>query len=408
MGTEVHEPAAAAAGALSDWEASLFARVQRVVSSRQPQMADRTGRIPVENYTSSERLALERANVFAQTPLLAGFSAQVPNPGDFLTHDRTGVPLLITRDREGALHAFLNVCRHRGLKVAEPPCGSGRTNFVCRYHGWSYDLDGQLKGVPLAYGFPDLDRAASGLVPLPVDERHGLIFVRTTPGAALDLEAFLAPLARDFETFGLGDHVVFDTSSRVVKGNWKLMIDANLEGYHVPVLHRQSGALAFHEYVVVHDGWDRHARFLLPLKGFPGYPTPQDAHRGIRNHAGVLYVIFPNTLVFFLMRSVHVLTTFPLDPDHSLVQGATLVEKGEVDEAGEQFLQANYDWYWTTIFEDIEAVESIQAAARSGANREFITGRYEFGLDRFHAALEAACRPGPPPRNAAGEQEERS
>ena len=79
-----------------------------------------------------------------------------------------------------------------------------------------------------------------------------------------------------------------------------------------------------------------------------------------------------------------------------------------MDEAGRQFLQANYDWYWTTIFEDIEAVESIQAAVRSGANREFITGRYEFGLERFHSALEAACRPGSTQSIAAGEQEERS
>jgi phenylpropionate dioxygenase-like ring-hydroxylating dioxygenase large terminal subunit len=192
----------------------------------------------------------------------------------------------------------------------------------------------------------------------------------------------------------------------VVNGNWKLMLDANLESYHVPVLHRQSGALAFHEYVVVHDGWDQHARFLLPLKSFPGYPAPEDAHRGIRNHAGVLYVVFPNTLIFFLMRSVHVLTTFPLDADHSLVQGATLVEQGAVDEASRPFLQGNYDWYWTTIFEDIEAVESTQAAIRSGANREFITGRYEFGLARFHAALQAACLPDSATRLAGGEAEE--
>jgi phenylpropionate dioxygenase-like ring-hydroxylating dioxygenase large terminal subunit len=394
---------------MSQWEAALLERVEQLVSSGRPQMVEQTARIPAENYYSPERLALERQNVFSKFPLLVGFSSQIPNPGDFLTHDRAGVPLLLTRDREGVLHAFLNVCRHRGLKVAEPACGSGRANFVCRYHGWSYDLDGKLSGVPLPYGFPDLDRAASGLVSLPVAELYGLIFVRTWPGPALDLREYLAPLRHDFEAFGLGDHVIFQSSNRVVQGNWKLMLDANLEGYHVPVLHRASGALAFHPYVVVHDGWDPHARFLLPLKGgFPGYPAAQDAHRGIRNHAGVLYVIFPNTLVFFLMRTVHVLTTFPIDADRSLVQGFTLVEKGPVDEAGEQFLQASYDWYWTTIFEDIEAVESIQAAVRSGANREFITGRYEFGLERFHSALEAACRPGSAPRRAAGEQEETS
>jgi phenylpropionate dioxygenase-like ring-hydroxylating dioxygenase large terminal subunit len=388
---------------LSQWEAALLDRVRQAVSSRQPQMSERTARIPAEHYFSPDRLALERRNVFGKLPVLVGFSSQIAQPGDFLTHDRAGVPLLLTRDREGALHAFLNVCRHRGLKVAEPPCGSGRSNFVCRYHGWSYDLDGQLRGVPLPYGFPDLDRGARGLVPLPVAEMCGLIFVRTSPGPAIDLREFLAPLVQDFETFGLGDHVVFASSNRVVQGNWKLLIDANLEGYHVPVLHRQSGALAFHEHVVVHDGWDPHARFLLPLKGFPGYPAPEDAHRGIRNHAGVLYVVFPNTFIFFLMRSAHVLTTFPLDEERSLVQAATLVEDGTADEAGRQFLQANYDWYWTTIFEDIEAVESIQAAVRSGANREFLVGRYEFGLERFHAALEAACRPGSVQRLAVGE-----
>jgi phenylpropionate dioxygenase-like ring-hydroxylating dioxygenase large terminal subunit len=373
-----------------DWEQELLDRLNRAAASGRPLMSERSGTIPAENYASPERLALERRHVFQRFPLLVGLSSMARHPGDFFTHDHTGVPILVVRGRDGELRAFINACRHRGVKVACEPAGSGKSTFICRYHGWSYDLDGRLRGVPLEYGFPGLDRSGRGLVPLPVGERFGLVFVRLEPDATLDLGAFLGPMCRDLEDFELDRHVVFESSSRTVSGNWKLMIDANLEVYHVPVLHKRTGAPLFRDHLLVHDAWDPHARFLLPHQQIPGFPSAADEHRGIRKHAGVLYFIFPNTFVFFMIRGVNVLVTFPVDESHCRVNGFTLVEDGPADPVAREFLKVSYNWYWSTILEDIEVVEAAQPTLHTGANRDLLVGRYEFGLQRFHGLLQDA------------------
>ena len=122
----------------------------------------------------------------------------------------------------------------------------------------------------------------------------------------------------------------------------------------------------------------------------PGFPTAVDEHRGIRKHAGVLYFVFPNTFVFFMLRTVNILSTFPLDEGRCVVEGVTVVEGGPVDSVQKEFLDWAYKWYWSTIREDIEVAELAQAGMLSGANQEFLAGRYEFGVQRFHELLENA------------------
>src|SRR4029079_6463562 len=109
---------------------------------------------------------------------------ELPSPGDYRADDLSGAPILVVRVGDGRLNAFLNVCRHRGAKVATGS-GSGKRLFVCPYHAFTYDLTGRLTKLP-AEGFRGLACADHSLVPLPVAELHGLIWVQATPGADLD------------------------------------------------------------------------------------------------------------------------------------------------------------------------------------------------------------------------------
>ncbi len=121
---------------------------------------------PVATYTCPRQAAREAERFFSSAPLFFGLSCELSNPGDFRADDLSGVPVLVVRGKDGALNAFLNVCRHRGAKVASGR-GSGKRLFVCPYHAWTYDLDGRLTRIAPAEGFPGVTCEERSLVPHP-------------------------------------------------------------------------------------------------------------------------------------------------------------------------------------------------------------------------------------------------
>jgi len=148
-------------------------------SGRDQRMLGRVVRLPVNIYTDSGILENEMASVFRNHPMVAGHVSSVRDPGTYLLSDWVKFPYVIVRATDGRLRAFLNICRHRGARIVSGngPCLKA---FVCPFHGWSYGLDGQLKGVTKPYNFPELDREKFALIELPVVERAGLIWIHPT------------------------------------------------------------------------------------------------------------------------------------------------------------------------------------------------------------------------------------
>ena len=122
-------------------------------------------------------------------------SARIPRAHDFIVRDVLGISVLVSRGADGVVHAYLNYCRHRGARPAEG-CGNAR-RFSCPYHGWVYDSEGSLVGIPGRRGFVEVDRTNSGLVALPCEERHGLVWVVLTADAPMDLDEHLGPLGAE-------------------------------------------------------------------------------------------------------------------------------------------------------------------------------------------------------------------
>src|SRR5205814_8681 len=148
----------------------------------------------------------------------------------------------LVRDRRGAARAFLNVCRHRGAKVAHG-CGNAKA-FSCPYHAWSYDLSGKLTFVPDERNFPGLEAERRGLRPLPVAEKHGMIWVIPTPAAdgatSFDIDPWLGELGPELGGYGLERYHHYETRTLVEPMNWKLVEDTFLEGYHIGFLHQKT------------------------------------------------------------------------------------------------------------------------------------------------------------------------
>jgi phenylpropionate dioxygenase-like ring-hydroxylating dioxygenase large terminal subunit len=140
---------------------------------------------PASAYTSPERFEAEMRVLFNGMPQLAGLSCEAAAPGSYLTTTAGRVPVVVVRQPDGTVKAFVNVCRHRGATLLRCPIGDGLRKITCPYHAWTYSLDGCLRSFPGAEaGFDDIDKSTHGLIELPVAERYGLIFVRNDPSAA--------------------------------------------------------------------------------------------------------------------------------------------------------------------------------------------------------------------------------
>src|SRR4051812_48525670 len=190
--------------------------------------------IPNTWYTSPVVAAAERNAVFGASWQMVGRSAQVAEKGAYLTANVAGEPILVVRGDDGVLRAFFNVCRHRAAPLLTEPCGR-TTKLRCRYHGWTYDLTGRLRGTPEFDGVNGFRREDNGLAALTVAVCGGLVWVRPDAEAE-SLRQTLGPLRERLavlETLRWAGRRTYDLAC-----NWKVFVDNYLDGgYHINTVH---------------------------------------------------------------------------------------------------------------------------------------------------------------------------
>ncbi len=363
----------------------LIHQIFDAIDRGMPPMAERFTRNDTSAYTSPQRAAREREVLFRNHPIVAGFSSQIPNAGDYLTEDLAPVPILVVRNASGELRAFINICRHRGAKLVAG-CGNTAKLFSCPYHAWSYDTDGRLVAIPDDYGFEGLDRAASGLVALPVAEKYGLIFVIPTPGDSININAMLAGLGDDIESYGIGSMAHQET--RVVRRrmNWKLVSDTFWEAYHIKVLHAQNVAPLFVKNLAMFDAFGRNTRYIGVRKSIEKLRDLPEEKWDLLPHATILMNLFPNTIL--VMQSDHA-EVYRIFPDGMHV-GESVTAISILAPAPSPKWSRTMDLLLGVVDQDFTLGEGIQRNFESGALRKVTYGRYENALDHFHRSIREA------------------
>ena len=276
--------------------------------------------IPVENYFSADVRDAEVERLFRPLPLIVGHASELP-PGHVLAHDEYGVPMLLTRDADGRFRAFLNVCRHRGMRLVDASTARRcrKASIVCPYHGWTYRLEGALRHRLHAEAFDACDAAHESLVALPAEERHGLLWVVPTAGATIDVAAFLDGLDDELPFFGIAGLRPFRTVRAEYPANWKLIVDAFLEAYHIRVLHKETIYPFFADGLTAADA----LRPAHPVAGRA--PRRRGVGEGRRiarpptwralcELATPSHVIFPNTITIFHPDYLSLVTLYPVGP----------------------------------------------------------------------------------------------
>lgn len=367
-------------------------RILNYLETRSTTMADAVYRNPVTDYTCAEQFAREREIFFRASPLLVGLSCEVPAPGDYLTDDFSGVPILLVRGDDGRLNALINVCRHRGARLVE---GRGRIKkaFVCPYHAWSYDRRGCLIGRPHADAFEGVEAKDHGLRPLPVVERHGLIWVCPTPGAAFDIEAQLGGLDGELAAYDFRHYHHYETRDLQQRMNWKLVVDTFLETYHLNVLHRNTIDPILYSNLGAFDAFGRNLRLIAARRSIGELQEQPEKDWDLIKHTAVVYVLFPNTVL--IMQGDHLETwrVYPAGdtPDAARMHVSLYTPEKAASDSARRHWDRNFQLLLDTVEkEDFPVGEGIQRGFHSGAQEHITFGRNEPGLGYYHRQVREA------------------
>jgi phenylpropionate dioxygenase-like ring-hydroxylating dioxygenase large terminal subunit len=357
---------------------------QRVLDHVARGTTDRGGEVwlePAENYRSPQRLTAE-LEIFrrAATPFCP--SAALPEKGSYLAREAAGTPIVAVRGADGAVRAFRNACRHRGMQLVTD-AGCARA-FVCRYHGWTYALDGRLDYVPHEQGFPGLDKNRHGLVPVTATERHGLVFVNQqgpdTPDESLAVLPTLMGAERPF----------FGAAESEFDANWKLLLEGFIEGYHIRTTHPKTFLPYGFDNLNVVDIFGRNSRVTYPFQRIKKLAEVAPAARRVEGQLTYAYHLFPNVLVIVLSRHTKLLILEPVGIDRTKMVSYAFAN-GSGDEAMSE-AKRDAEFSTTGAAEDRAVVCAIQRGLASGANEAFTFGHFESAIVHFHRTLDAALK----------------
>lgn len=338
----------------------------------------------------------ERQRIFRRVPLMLGASCEVPDPGNFKTMEVDGVPVLITRAKDGRVRTFLNSCTHRGAKLADG-CGHAH-RFTCPYHAWTFGADGHLLAVASRQDFGEVDAARQGLVEFPTTERAGLIWAILNPDAPPQFDAFLQGIDQMLTGFGFENWTYFRTQS-FQGANWKLAFDAHLDFYHLPVLHRNTfgskiSNLAQYYYIGPHQrlGLVNREKHPLEMDDITQLAElPQDEWPMNTLLFGE-WIIFPNVSINCFYKGGRGVIISQILPGPTVRESTTVQIFLHENPPGNEQLQDAHemaDFLGRVVSEeDLPMSREQQKMMDTGLLPQVMMGRNEGGLQHFHAWID--------------------
>ena len=349
--------------------------------------------VPAAAYTSPERLVADNALLLA-SPQLVGYASELPAPGSDCTKTVMGRSIVMTRNVDGMVKAFDNVCLHRQSQIVSG-CGTAR-RFACPYHAWTYDLEGNLVGVPGKEGFPQTLAHSRKLAELPATEYAGFLWVSLQRDATLDIAAHLGPLSDELASWGIGQWSPLGEKVLDWPIDWKLAIDTFAENYHFATVHKTTFGTVARSNCTVFDSFGPHHRLVFPLNNILELDDmPEDQWNPLQ-HVLVIYALFPNIVLSVTITNGELFRVYPTDvPGRSITvhQNSTPLDVSEESVAAGA--QAVFDFAHATVRdEDYRLVEKLQANLEAKTRDHLVFGRNEPGLQHRHVtwleALEAA------------------
>ena len=364
-----------------------------------------TGPVPIEPCFSQSYYELERERIFKKVWLIVGRAEEIASPGAFFVHDMPvgDTSILVVRGKDGKIRAFHNMCSHRGNKLVWDDSGTCRGYFACVFHSWAYDTTGALRIVPDEKNFFELPKAELGLTPVACDVWGGFIFINLDPRPQETLLEYLDGIVPQLDGYP------FDTLRQThgwtvdEKVNWKILLDAQNEVYHLPYLHETTfpDTFAWDEKKDVRNlafkRFGRHCVYANEMN--PGASvTATEALMGRMDPTLFqapstmiggfdFYVIFPNSVLAMLGKSLIHYRLWPSAPDQT--RWEIRMYNPAPANAGEmlvhEYVKAKVR---DTLQEDACNHEKIQCMLKSGAKKYFYMQDEEVQIRFFHKVVD--------------------
>jgi phenylpropionate dioxygenase-like ring-hydroxylating dioxygenase large terminal subunit len=386
------------------------------LTQRYPQIG--TGPVSTDIYHEPATYQKEMEAIFKRCWFMIGRVDQIPHTGDFFVYEMPTFrqSLLICRDREGNVNGFHNVCSHRGNVVEHRESGTNKGLFMCRFHGWTYDLKGNIARVRDEEGFFDLDKCKLALKRVPTQIWEGFIFVAPVDDPPQTLEEYLGEQGRDLVGYQWSACTQSYQWETEIGCNWKLAVDSPAEIYHIPILHPTSAAPTMmasgNPYgrllnVEIKGPHRTNSHYSVagepkPVQGLAyrnaaaaqnvvqstlDYEMPKGMNATRSKHWTVDLVIFFPGLSFTASAGMYTAhQVWPLGPDRCLYQQRVFVRKAR--NAAERFGQENtMVEFRDVVMEDLGTLERTQRALNSGRIKEFYFHDHELALRHQHKVV---------------------
>jgi phenylpropionate dioxygenase-like ring-hydroxylating dioxygenase large terminal subunit len=354
----------------------------------EPPLSDEHGTIPVAHYTDPARIAAERARLFRALPIPIAHVSEVLAPRSVVVRELDGVSIILARSEDGVLHGMLNACRHRGVRLVREPSSCPKA-LVCPYHNWTYGLDGALRHVPHACAFEATETAGRDLVPVRIEERHGIVWASLSPNAPSVAEH----LGELDEEITLERDVALRRQVSEQRGNWKFLMEAFLEGYHIRSLHRST---VYPFFVDARSAAERVGPHVRAATARRTAREANEADAPLRELTTPSYMIFPATTLILHPDWTSLVVVQPLATDRFLWSHTQLVHEDDVPktDAAIAHFERSFSLIEGSVFsgEDLLMCAEIQNGIETGANESFLFGRLESPALWFHESIRAALQ----------------
>jgi phenylpropionate dioxygenase-like ring-hydroxylating dioxygenase large terminal subunit len=361
-------------------ESDAIERIFNHIDNGTTDLGDTVWKEPVSNYHSKERFDAE-ISLLRRSPIPYCPSAALPDNGSFIARTASGTPLLVVRGEDGVVRAFINACKHRGMKVAD---GSGckKKAFVCPYHAWAYDLNGKLKNIPGQEAFPEIDINDTGLSEISAIEKGGIVYVTQEGEIA---EHMLKNAIDFFEP----DQEMFSYNEVVDEANWKLLTETLLEGYHIKSLHKDTFYPFGLDNINLVETSGPNSRVIFPFKRIETIRHMNPAERRLNGVATSVFHLFPNASISILSKHSSLTIMEPLSPSSVKIINY-LVYNSKINGKDISLEEAKKDAKFVNESgqnEDREAARAIQETVTTSANSHLTFGFFEKAIVNFHQHL---------------------
>ncbi|MCW1383909.1 Rieske 2Fe-2S domain-containing protein [Novosphingobium sp. KCTC 2891] len=356
------------------------------VEQRTTDQTGATMQVPARAYLDPEQWQREIDLIFKRLPLMLALTIELPNKGDYKAMEPMDIPVLISRGADGKARAFLNVCRHRAMKLLDEGTGNC-ARFSCPYHGWTYASDGRLVGVAEASTFGEVDKPALGLQELPCEEIAGMIFVILTPGLAIDVRSFLGGMLDDLAALRL-ETWYFHKTRRMEGANWKVAYDGYLEGYHFQAAHPETVTPRTPSNRAYYEAFGPHIRLGYPQHRIVELRDIPREDWGLRENLNYDFIrmLFPNFAMFLAPEMCQIAQLYPgRTPGTNVTMMSYIFPQAPAGEAERKTLDEMSDFFFDVVErEDYHMGLRVQQGLEAAPDAQITFGRNELGNQYFH------------------------